>query len=125
MEGEEMISLALAYALQVSQPPPGYAAAALIEKPVWIRLPTGNDLARLYPPVARDNDRQGQARVACYVKAEGYLERCQVIDESPSGAGFGEATIRAATLFRMKDRKPNGSSVEGGIVIVPIRWTRP
>ena len=44
-----------------------------------------------------------------------------MVDEGPVGAGFSKAAIRAASLFRMKDRRPDGVSGEGGFVILPVR----
>jgi protein TonB len=38
------------------------------------------------------------------------------------GEGFGAATLRAAPYFRMRPRTVDGAPVDGGRVIIPLRW---
>ena len=54
--------------------------------------------------------------------ANGSLTGCSVVSESPAGAGFGEATIRAASKFRMRPKTVDGAPVEGARVRVPLTW---
>ena len=42
--------------------------------------------------------------------------------ESPSGMGFGEATVRASSKFRMRPRTVDGAPVEGARVRITLVW---
>ena len=98
---------------------PAPAAASdqvtVIENPVWVRKPDGQDMARFYP-----GGGSGAAVVRCHVDEAGKLEPCEVVSETKPG--FGAAAIKVAGRFKMKPVLPNGHSVKGGVVVVPIRW---
>ncbi len=87
----------------------------------WIRRPTHDHLLQHYPPQAARNGTGGFARIRCDVQADGRLTACEVLEESPAGAGFGEATLRLAPYFRMS-REIGGQSVEGSSVEIPMTW---
>jgi protein TonB len=96
---------------------------ARIQAPTWIRLPTGDDLASVYPERARQWGVGGLVRLRCRVTADGFLESCNVLDEAPSGKGFGAAALRLASKFRMTSKASDGEPVGGAVVIIPIRFT--
>jgi TonB family protein len=95
---------------------------AIVASPDWIRQPTGDDLAGLYPDEALNTHRSGDTKIRCRVKADGTLADCFVLYESPEGLGFGQATLRAAAFFRMSPETVDGKRVEGGTVEIPMRW---
>lgn len=97
------------------------AACATSQTEGWVSRPTSDHLARHYPPQAAQNRTEGFARIRCDVQADGRLTACEVLEESPAGAGFGEATLRIAPYFRMS-REIGGQSVEGSSIEIPMTW---
>lgn len=96
-----------------------------ITKPDWARLPSSEDFAEAFPDVAMALNLEGFARIDCHVDADGVLGRCRVLEESPSGLGFGQAAKSMARKFKMKPRRIDGVAVAGGEVEIPIRFRLP
>lgn len=88
----------------------------------WLRLPDGGDLERYYPALARGQGLNGRAVLQCVVRADGTLGDCIVVEETPAGVGFGEATMLASRKLRVGPAAPGGR-IEGATVRVPIVWT--
>lgn len=84
----------------------------------WVRKPTGNDLARLYPKVAQRKGLSGYGVSHCRVKPDGWLDDCRIVAESPEGVGFGESVLQLSALFQARSR--TAQSIEGGYVTIPI-----
>ena len=93
--------------------------------PDWARLPSAEDMARYYPERAQRMEISGQATIACVVLATGDLSDCSIVSESPPDMGFGDATLRASRLFKMKPATLLGQPVDGGKVRIPITWKLP
>jgi protein TonB len=89
--------------------------------PPAIRTPPQSPLADLYPERAQRMSVEGDASIRCVVTTEGLLTSCVVVSERPTGYGFGEATVRASSRWRVKPAMRNGVPVEG-VVTIPIRW---
>jgi len=88
----------------------------------WIRKPTGEDFARLYPEAAQRKNVPGRATIECKVQADGGLTGCQAIEESPAGEGFGPAALKMASRFKMRPLTKDGHAVEGGTIRIPIQF---
>lgn len=86
----------------------------------WESLPNGDDVVRAYPARARRNGVGGAVVVTCGVDADGYLRGCEILAERPEGYGFGEAALSLMPRFKMKPLSPDGKTVEGGKVTIPI-----
>ena len=105
-----------------SQPSPDVASAK-ISSPDWIHLPNADDLARYYPKAASRQGISGRAVMQCKVNAQGRLEDCAVLSEDPVGWDFGDAELKLAPFFRMTAKTPDGKSVAGASVTIPMRFT--
>jgi len=88
----------------------------------WVRKPTGEDLGRVYPREARQKGIPGWAKMRCKVTAKGTLTDCETVAEFPELMGFGAAILRLAPKFEMPSKTPDGQSVEGASVEIPIRF---
>jgi protein TonB len=97
-------------------------AAGAVSGPRWVRKPTGEDLGRVYPREAREKGIPGWAKMRCKVTAKGTLTGCETVEEYPQLMGFGAAALRLAPKFEMTSKSPDGQSVEGGSVEIPIRF---
>ena len=52
----------------------------------------GPDTRYGYPQRAQDNEVAGYATVVCHIDAHYVTDTCVVVDEKPTGYGFGKAT---------------------------------
>jgi len=102
-------------------PTPRPAARAIID-PVWLLRPSREDVSELYPPVAADENRTGVVVINCAVTASGRLSACKVAAERPARYGFGAATLKLASRFRMRSTTRSGEPVAGRRVRLPVRW---
>ena len=110
-------------ALAARLSPPGRRRSS--PSPGGWRVPTGRDMARYYPERAQRFGINGAAIVSCNVTAVGTLESCTVVEETPSGFGFGVAALRMTPLFKMEPNTADGAPVGGGTVRIPIRFSLP
>ncbi|MCA0368023.1 MAG: energy transducer TonB [Proteobacteria bacterium] len=74
----------------------------------WARQPrpTADD----FPARALEREISGSATVECTAQASGRPTRCRVIEESPSGMGFGNAAIRVVQRGQLSPRTVDGAA---------------
>jgi beta-lactamase regulating signal transducer with metallopeptidase domain len=113
-----VLALGCGYGAWASQP---YRSTSFV-KPDWLSRPTGADLVRFYPAKALAQELTGIAVMRCRVQRTGALSACAVIREAPRGAGFGDATLQMAPLFKMKPIGLNARPVDGGIIKIPVKF---
>ncbi|KSB89361.1 hypothetical protein AS593_13965 [Caulobacter vibrioides] len=89
--------------------------------PDWVRKPTGEDLAGVFPVEAVKAGKDGRAVINCRVTVDGFLDRCKVLSESPEGLGFGKSALALAPQFLMSPKIRGGKRVESDVT-VPINW---
>ncbi len=94
-----------------------------ITNPDWVQLPTGDQMAHFYPPLANALGINGVVRMTCEVTTLGMVENCRIASETPTGIGFGDAALQMASSFRMRPQMVNGAPVSGALVTIPINFT--
>jgi protein TonB len=68
------------------------------------------------PAPAAEPAPAGVASVRCVLAEQGALKDCQVLSESPTGIGIGEAALKMASEFKMPAGQP------GRVVTIPMRF---
>jgi TonB family protein len=86
----------------------------------WASLPTGQDIARVYPPVAERRNVSGGAVITCRISGERTLEACRVLGKKPAWLGFGEAALKMTTRFKLKAEQRDPRAVAGAEVVIPV-----
>ena len=89
----------------------------------WLSRPNGDDLRFFYPVQAWNSGRSGSARLQCLVVADGGL-RCRARNETPAGAGFGQAARRLSTLLRVDATDAAGQPTLNRKVEIPVQFSR-
>jgi protein TonB len=82
-------------------------------------------VARFYPERAQRLEVEGRATISCSVTAKGTVTDCSVVSEEPADAGFGDAALKMARLFKMKPQTRDGAPVEGASVRIPLSFRLP
>lgn len=93
-----------------------------VVSPQWIKRPTSEYITGHYPLAAMERGLQGRVGLDCAVTADGRLTDCRVTDEDPTGSKFGEATLEAASRYRMAPIDGAGQPVGGARVRIALRW---
>ena len=99
------------------------ATPSMITNPDWVRRPGSDDMARFYPSRAHADGTEGSVTIECTAQENGRLTDCSVVNETPTGAGFGRASLQLASRFQMRPQTRDGSPIEGARVRVPLNWS--
>lgn len=101
------------------------AMSASTANPDWERRPSPQQFSSLFPREAMRDGVGGRVTVACEVETDGRLSGCRIKSEEPEGYQFGEAALRMAGYFKMRPKIEGGRPVDGGTVLIPIRFRPP
>lgn len=118
-----VLSAPLALLAVAAAPAPPDAARPDAVRPTWELRPDEAAMAKLYPEKASRAVQSGSAVLGCALDGQGLLQDCQVLREEPAGWGFGDAALKASRYFKMKPATPDGASVAGRRILLPIGWT--
>ena len=93
--------------------------------PGFRRMPSSDDLAKVYPEKALRRRVAGEAVIECAITVQGEMADCALASESPMNYGFGLAALRLAPLFNVEPKMKNGVPVKGAAVTIPVRFGPP
>ncbi len=98
------------------------AKTSAIQRPDWVKKPTGEDLAWAFPERAARLELSGKSTIACEVTTQGGLINCRVVSETPTGEGFGAAALKLSRQFQMT---PSSDPGHLSTVTIPIVFKVP
>jgi len=85
-------------------------------------IPNAISIQRYYPHTAFPPVASGRVILRCRVSESATLVNCGVEAESPSGLGYGNATLRIARAFTVRPTTDDGVSTVGREISFPVRW---
>jgi len=119
------MKLLVAIAIAVSFAGPGLAQTSNtggLSAVVAQLAPSPADLmARYYPDRALRMRVEGIGRVRCKVVANGFLDDCGVVSETPPDFGFGDAALKILKTYQVDAAK----YAPGSNVTLPVRFNIP
>ena len=95
----------------------------MLDRPIWVRAASFDDLARAYP--AKAANAEGYAVAHCMVERSGDLTNCQIIKETPDKLGFGAAALDLARRFQIAPEWAKAPDRGELWVDLPIRFPPP
>ena len=109
--------------LAVSLFVPGSSASAqpATAEPHWLKQPSSEDIAAVYPRVGARLGHYGRVTLNCTVQPDGSLARCEILSEDPADEGFADAALKLSKLYKVAS--PDGAPLAKTTVEVPIRFS--
>lgn len=88
----------------------------------WLQAPTYAEVVAAFPAKAKDRKVGGQATLSCKFKADGRLDDCHVLGESPFGMGFGAAAKTLVPRFLGPTAFGDGTPIKGAFTQLPVTF---
>ncbi|MET4683596.1 TonB family protein [Brevundimonas faecalis] len=85
----------------------------VVENPSWREPPRSSSTD--HPIFAHNLNISGSALVHCTVSDGGIATNCQILEEAPSGLGFGTAAINVVQRARLNPRRVDGMAIQASI----------
>ncbi|RYY47680.1 MAG: hypothetical protein EOP59_00725 [Sphingomonadales bacterium] len=85
----------------------------------WYRRPRQVELD---PYLPRRWAREGSGLIACRTAARYRVEDCQILGETPTGSGYGNAVLQAAWQFLVRPPRVGGKEMVGEWVSIRIDY---
>jgi TonB family protein len=121
-----MIRIPIAFSMPWGERSPQNGAVFQVRaRPPWVKFPTGDDMARVYPRSATERSIEGGATLHCRFQADGHLGACSADNEHPAGEGFIEAVLKLALIFKIDTNKGIGPLAPGKEIDIPILFQLP
>jgi protein TonB len=114
-----MLAPVLAFVL-LGGPTPAQAQAAADAATTAASAPP----LRYYPELAQKLGVEGDVTMDCVATAEGRLEGCKILSETPPGYDFGKTALDLAPSFKL-NATAGGDPVKPGRVVVPLNFRLP
>ena len=92
------------------------------------QVPSREELMAAWPKAAATRGLEGDALARCKVDLAGALSGCEVVVERPARAGFGEALLSLASLYRLAPAAQTGRPADASVLIDasrPVSDTHP
>lgn len=105
----------LAGSASAQTPPPAPPRPSVITTPNWASIPSGEDMAAAYPEFANTIGQDGDVTLRCAALASGGLERCEVLETTPSGLGFDRAGRSLSSRFRVSPLQVDGEEAKSTV----------
>lgn len=100
------------------------AVAAQDRDADWLKKPSAENIMAVWPRQALERGVGGRAKITCVVTVQGALRDCKVVEESPTGVGFGAAALALAPQFLMRPALKDGKPIQGEVSI-PVNFPNP
>ncbi len=96
----------------------------LLDAPVWASQPSAANVRATGPSFAAALGVRGLARLRCSLASTGQVENCRILEEAPSGMGFGEAALKLTAGYRLSAAQITDKTV-GRYVTVRVGFDAP
>ncbi len=125
---------ASALAAPVPEPPPvadahstvvsGLDVAVTITSADWIHKPSSDIMNEFLPKsvTTKPGHRAGEVVLKCKLHPDATVSNCAVIDQTNPKVPFGEAAVRASSMFRIRPRAANGTATDENWVLIPVSF---
>ncbi len=107
---------------EIAVPTSGLQPSLAISDPAWLRSPHDPWTGDFVPDKAARTNQKGLAVVLCIATERGELSDCRILDEEPTGFGFGLGATRVLQDARMKSVSASGVPVAGRPYVQTFRY---
>jgi TonB family protein len=90
----------------------------------WIYKPSSDIMNTFLPRNVKTEPghRAGEVVLKCKLHPDATVSNCTVIDQTNPAVPFGEAAVRASSMFRIRPRAANGTATDENWVLIPVSY---